>query len=200
MNGMKPTHRLLALTLLAAGMAGCAPATRVVLLPQEGRQGAVEVTARGTTTTLSTPYNAALVGSGAPVETQQMTAQQVDRRYRELLAAQPAPEQKFTLYFETGGSQLTPESTSRLADLLSRASERPGGEIIVTGHTDSVGPGPANDQLSLQRASAIRDELVQRGFDRTRVDAVGRGEREPLVPTPDNTAEPRNRRAEITIR
>ena len=198
MSGM--TQRLLGLALLAAGMAGCAPATRVVLLPQEGKQGAVEVKARDTTTTLSTPYSAALVGSGPSVGTEQMTAEQVDRRYRELLAAQPAPEQKFTLYFETGGSQLTAESVSRLADVLSRATARPGGEIIVTGHTDSVGPGPANDQLSLQRASAIRDELVQRGFDRTRVDAVGRGEREPLVPTPDNTAEPRNRRAEITIR
>ena len=74
------------------------------------------------------------------------------------------------------------------------------GEIIVTGHTDSVGTVESNDQLSLQRASALRDLLVQRGFDRARVDAVGRGERQPVVPTSDSTAEPRNRRAEITIR
>ena len=77
---------------------------------------------------------------------------------------------------------------------------RPGGEIVVTGHTDSVGPLEANDQLSLQRASAIRDMLVERGFNAARVDAVGRGDREPVVAAPDNTAEPRNRRAEITIR
>ena len=57
--------------------------------------------------------------------------------------------------------------------------------------------------LNVQERSvhrAIRDLLVARGFDASRVDAVGRGEREPIVVTPDNTPEPRNRRAEITIR
>ena len=48
--------------------------------------------------------------------------------------------------------------------------------------------------------TAARDMLVERGFNAARVDAVGRGEREPVVAAPDNTAEPRNRRAEITIR
>ena len=192
--------RLICLGLFSALLAGCAPATRVILLPQEGRQGAVEVQSGGSTTTLTAPYSAALVNPRQPVETEQLSADEVDRRYRELLAAQPAPQQSFTLYFETGGSQLTAESNAQLTDLLSRAMARPGGEIVVTGHTDSVGPLEANDQLSLQRASAIRDMLVERGFNATRVDAVGRGEREPVVAVPDNTAEPRNRRAEITIR
>ncbi|MBP7453798.1 MAG: OmpA family protein [Ottowia sp.] len=192
--------RLICLGLFSALLAGCAPATRVILLPQEGRQGAVEVQSGGSTTTLTAPYSAALVNPRQPVETEQLSAEEVDRRYRELLAAQPAPQQSFTLYFETGGSQLTAESNAQLTDLLSRAMARPGGEIVVTGHTDSVGPLEANDQLSLQRASAIRDMLVERGFNAARVDAVGRGEREPVVAAPDNTAEPRNRRAEITIR
>lgn len=189
-----------ALSLLLALLAGCAPATRVVLLPQEGRQSAVVVEAGGATTTLAQPYTEALVYPRQPLEVDQISPEKVQTRYRELLAAQPAPEEKFTLYFETGGAQLTPESMAQLADLISRARARPGGEIIVTGHTDSVGAGPANDQLSLQRASAIRDLLVARGFEASRVDAVGRGEREPIVVTPDNTPEPRNRRAEITIR
>lgn len=193
-------NRLLGLALLGTLLAGCAPATRVVLLPQEGRQGAVQVQTKNSTILLTTPYSAAMVYPSQPVETEQQDAQDVERRYRELLAAQPAPQESFTLYFETGGSQLTVESASQLADLLSRAMARPGGEIVVTGHTDSVGAGLANDQLSLARASAIRSILVSRGFDANRVDAVGRGEREPVVPTPDNTAEPRNRRAEITIR
>ena len=192
--------RLICLGLFSALLAGCAPATRVILLPQEGRQGAVEVQSGGSTTTLTAPYSAALVNPRQPVETEQLSAEEVDRRYRELLAAQPAPQQSFTLYFETGGSQLTAESNAQLTDLLSRAMARPGGEIVVTGHTDSDGPLEATDQLSLQRASAIRDMLVERGFNAARVDAVGRGEREPVVAAPDNTAEPRNRRAEITIR
>ncbi|MFD1711773.1 OmpA family protein [Ottowia sp. GY511] len=200
MNAAKPVTRLLGLMLLGTVVAGCAPATRVVLLPQEGRQGAVEVRSREASTVLTTPYSEAKVSAQQQLETDQLTPEQVNRRYQQLLAAQPAPEQQLTLYFETGGSHLTAESTNQLADVLARATARPGGEIIVTGHTDSVGTVESNDQLSLQRASAIRDLLVSRGFDRARVDAVGRGERQPVVPTPDNTPEPRNRRAEITIR
>ena len=192
--------RLLALAVLGAVLAGCAPATRVVLLPQDGKQGAVEVRTREASTVLSTPYSEAKVSQQQALETDQLTPEQVQRRYQQLLAAQPAPEQKLTLYFETGGSQLTAESMGQLSDVLSRATARPGGEIIVTGHTDSVGSLESNDQLSLQRASAIRDLLVERGFDRARVDAVGRGERELAVPTPDETDEAQNRRVVILVR
>ena len=81
--------RLICLGLFSALLAGCAPATRVILLPQEGRQGAVEVQSGGSTTTLTAPYSAALVNPRQPVETEQLSAEEVDRRYRELLAAQP---------------------------------------------------------------------------------------------------------------
>ena len=42
--------------------------------------------------------------------------------------------------------------------------------------------------------------LVERGFNADRIEAVGRGEREPLVPTDDDVVEPRNRRADIEVR
>ena len=45
-----------------------------------------------------------------------------------------------------------------------------------------------------------RISLVQRGFAPERIEAIGRGEREPVVPTEANVNEPRNRRAEIIIR
>jgi OmpA-OmpF porin, OOP family len=46
----------------------------------------------------------------------------------------------------------------------------------------------------------VRAVLIERGFKAELVEAVGRGEREPLVPTDDEVAEPRNRRAEILVR
>ena len=46
----------------------------------------------------------------------------------------------------------------------------------------------------------MRELLVQRGFAPERIEAIGRGEREPVVPTEANVNEPRNRRAEIIIR
>jgi outer membrane protein OmpA-like peptidoglycan-associated protein len=58
----------------------------------------------------------------------------------------------------------------------------------------------ANDALSLRRAQATRELLISRGFDARRVQAVGRGERQPAVATDDEVAEPRNRRTEIIVR
>ena len=198
--------RLPWLAAVAALIAGCAPATRVVLLPQDGAAaGAVMVTPRQPDTqqpsaVLDAPYEQAEVRPRTGVETAQSDARAVQQRYGTLLAVQPAAAARFTLFFLPGTSQLSPESSAELAEVLSQAMARPGGEIVVVGHTDRVGTLESNDALSLQRARAIRELLIGRGFDASRVDAVGRGEREPVVPTADEVAEPKNRRAEILVR
>ena len=196
------SRRLIALLAPALlSLAACAPATRVVLLPQEGLPtAAVTVQARQGQVVLAQPYAVAEVASSGSVDTAQTDAQQVEKRYGQLLSVQPAAEQRFTLLFMPGGAQLTPESSAVLADVLARATERPGGEVIIIGHTDRVGSVESNDTLSLQRAQAVRQLVIDRGFDPNRVEAVGRGEREPVVQTADEVEEPKNRRAEIVVR
>ena len=105
-----------------------------------------------------------------------------------------------SLQFQTGTSRLTPESMAQLPAILAQAKARVGGEMVVVGHTDRVGLPRANDVLSLQRARAVRDLLIAQGFQPELIEAVGRGEREPVVPTEPNVNEPRNRRAEIVVR
>jgi len=68
------------------------------------------------------------------------------------------------------------------------------------GHTDTGGTIDENDRLSQERAKAIKEALIAKGLQAKFVRAVGRGERELLVSTPDNFPEPRNRRVEIIIR
>ena len=196
------SRRLIALLAPALlSLAACAPATRVVLLPQEGLPtAAVTVQARQGQVVLAQPYAVAEVASSGSVDTAQTDAQQVEKRYGQLLSVQPAAEQRFTLLFMPGGAQLTPESSAALADVLARATERPGGEVIIIGHTDRVGSVESNDTLSLQRAQAVRQLVIDRGFDPNRVEAGGRGEREPVVQTADEVEEPKNRRAEIVVR
>ena len=104
------------------------------------------------------------------------------------------------LEFETGTSDLTAASQARLPDVIARAKARAGGEIVVTGHTDRQGSLEANDALSLQRAEAVRNLLIAQGFQAALIEAVGRGERDPVVPTDDEVVEPRNRRAELLVR
>jgi outer membrane protein OmpA-like peptidoglycan-associated protein len=58
----------------------------------------------------------------------------------------------------------------------------------------------ANDALSLKRAKVVSQLLVDKGAVAARVEAVGRGKRELLVPTADEVDEPQNRRVEIVVR
>ena len=73
-------------------------------------------------------------------------------------------------------------------------------EHHVVGHTDTTGPAAGNLALGFKRGSAIRDLLVEAGLDRSAVEVISAGERSLLVPTPDGTLEPRNRRVQITVR
>ena len=120
--------------------------------------------------------------------------------YAALTDALPPPVARFTLYFADTGTTLTPESQVELMKVFEEIGRRPGAEVQVTGHTDTVGSEADNDKLSLKRATDILAALVAQGLNPAISRAVGRGERELLVQTPDDTAEPRNRRVEIIVR
>ena len=193
--------RALAPLVLAALLSACAPQNRITLLPEaDGRMTAVEVKARGGVQVLDQPYAVAAVQRTGNVDRDQTTAAEVQKRHGALLALQPPGVQRFVLQFEPGTATLTPESQAKLPAILAQARALPGGELVVVGHTDRTGSPQANDMLSLQRAQAVRALLVEQGFQPELIEAVGRGEREPVVPTEANVDEPRNRRAEILIR
>lgn len=193
--------RALAPLVLAALLSACAPQNRITLLPEaDGRITAVEVQARGGVQVLDQPYAVAAVQRTGNVDRDQTTAAEVQKRHGALLALQPPGVQRFVLQFEPGTATLTPESQAKLPAILAQARALPGGELVVVGHTDRTGSPQANDMLSLQRAQAVRALLVEQGFQPELIEAVGRGEREPVVPTEANVDEPRNRRAEILIR
>ncbi|ARV20768.1 Outer membrane protein P5 [Curvibacter sp. AEP1-3] len=191
----------LALLVLVAGLQACAPISRVTLLPQaDGRATAVQVQSAAGVVDLTQPYQTAALQRDGRLEAQQSNAEEVSKRHGAVLALPLLPPVRFTLQFEPGTSTLTPDSQNQLPGILEQATARAGGEIQVVGHTDRTGSPQANDTLSLQRAQAVRNLLIQRGFEPALVEAIGRGEREPVVPTEANVNEPRNRRAEIIIR
>ncbi|HXT28481.1 MAG TPA: OmpA family protein, partial [Vicinamibacterales bacterium] len=73
-------------------------------------------------------------------------------------------------------------------------------EVVIIGHTDTMGEAKSNLALGLRRANAVRSILVQAGLPPATVDVTSHGEADLLVKTRDNTPEPRNRRVEITVR
>ena len=185
--------------ILLATLAACAPVGRIILLPEPGgKSGAVEVKTKAGTAVLSQPYQTASFNQNGDLTSGETNATTVAEQYKLLLSQQPPAVSRFTLCFAEG-SRLTNESEVQLEQILAEAAKRPGSEIFVTGHTDSVGTVEANDALSLQRARLIRDSLIKSGFKPELIVAIGRGERELLVPTVDETEEPRNRRAEVVV-
>ena len=193
---------LAALALLL--LVGCARPARTdlyVLMPgADGKTGAVSVESGGKQAVLDQPYAAVRVKEPGLVEPGSVTEQEAHQAFGAALAAQPGRPTSFVLYFLENRDELTPDSRQMLSSVVDEIARRPAPEIVVIGHTDRVGPVPYNDTLSLRRAERVRDELVKVGIAADRIRVEGRGEREPLVPTPDEVAEPRNRRVEISVR
>jgi OOP family OmpA-OmpF porin len=197
-------RRFIAIASACVLLAACStPATRVVLLPQaDGHPSAVVVSANGGQETLAKPYQratAARGAAGAPVVDQADPAK-IEAENRSLFDLLPPRPQRYTLYFNAGGTALTDASQGTLIEALAAAAARSGGEILVTGHTDTTGTEEQNDELSSRRAQQVRQMFADRGFPVGRIQAVGRGERDLAVPTADEVEEPLNRRVTIEVR
>lgn len=194
--------RILAPTLCLLLLAGCANKNLVVVIPDtaDGHIGAVVVEASGNKTVLDTAYAGATPGSGGAMKPVTADAKEVTEIFGTALTAQPTPPKVFTLYFTNDSDQLTADSKGAFEEVFLEAKRRKVAEVVVTGHTDTMGDGAYNDTLSLQRAKAVSKLFVAGGLTPDQVIAAGRGERELLVQTADNISEPRNRRVEITVR
>ena len=181
-------------------LAGCPRQALFVVLPNEGGgAGAITVDDGKTVMILDQPYAAAesRAGSSEPVEESRGNISVIFRR---AIAAQPILPHHFRLYFILGGDRLTPESAIAYRQVFEDIEQRPAYQVEVIGHTDTLGDLRYNQALSLSRAAAIRAALARDGVDRSAISVAGRGKLDLLVPTPDQVAEPRNRRVEITVR
>ena len=174
------------------------PSETVVVLPSaDGHTGSVVVQRGEARQVLNQPYAASRSGEAAVVR---LSADEVRQTFGATLQALPAAPTLFMLYFITGTDELTAESKADLERILSALKQRPVPDVLVIGHTDTVGGAEANDRLSAQRAVTVKGFLVEIGIPAGRIQTAGRGERELLVPTASNVDEPRNRRVEINVR
>lgn len=193
-------NKALASLLLASLLAAGCVSERVVLLPSaDGRPGAVVVRDAGGEVRLDRPYAATRRSLGGN-DAYQSSPEEVSERFGAALAARPPRPVSYVLYFEAGGNVLTAASQAALVDIRRKIAEQAASEVRIIGHTDRVGSVQGNDALSLKRAESLRDLLVESGVAADKLEAVGRGERDPLVPTADEVDEPKNRRVEIVVR
>ena len=193
-------NKSLASVLLASLLAAGCVSERVVLLPSaDDRPGAVVVRDAGGEVRLDRPYAATRRSLGGN-DAYQSSPEEVSERFGAALDARPPRPVSYLLYFEAGGNVLTAASQAALVDIRRSITELAAPEVRIIGHTDRVGSVEGNDALSLKRAESLREQLIAAGVAADKLEAVGRGERDPLVPTADEVDEPKNRRVEIVVR
>lgn len=195
---------LIVVGLVALGMyiIQSQPTSSVVLLPDaDGKTGSVIVQTEGRQHSVSTAYGRASVNKLGAIHHANEDPDKVTQQYAATLAARPMAPMSFTVFFEFGSAvDIAPVFQPTLDKLRAAISSYPAAEITVIGHTDRVGSLESNDVLSLQRAETVRKLIEQAGMQAAVLEVAGRGEREPLVPTADEVAEPQNRRVEISLR
>jgi OOP family OmpA-OmpF porin len=104
------------------------------------------------------------------------------------------------LGFFQNTSWLSPKARETLAQLAAVLKADPNLQVVLIGHTDSLGSAQFNRLLSLNRARRAQHVLVEAGISRDRIEIHGVGSSQPLDTSPTAQARASNRRVEITLR
>jgi OmpA-OmpF porin, OOP family len=100
--------------------------------------------------------------------------------------------------FETGKSDIKPESQPIIDQLSEMLKQNPTLKISIEGHTDNIGGDKTNLPLSESRAKSVMNALISKGIEVSRLKSKGWGQSKPIA---DNTTEEgraKNRRVEIS--
>lgn len=101
--------------------------------------------------------------------------------------------------FESGKATLKKESNSILDAVAKAMIENPSYKLFVGGHTDNSGNSDKNLQLSKDRAAAVKDYLVKKGVDGSRMQSEGYGDTQPVADNATKEGKAKNRRVEFKV-
>jgi len=109
-------------------------------------------------------------------------------------------EIKQAVFFATGRALIQKRSFRMLDQVAWVIQQHPEIEkIIIEGHSDNVGDPDVNRRLSLARANSVKDYLVKKGVEASRLDTKGYGPDRPLLPNKTAKGRAANRRVAFTI-
>lgn len=184
-------------------LSACAGNNRFVLLEEEdGKVGSIVIENEAGSQTIDTANQVTLVdaATSAPGTPEPISEQEIEETWGVAIQANPLRPTTFILYFILGSDRLTSESEAQLRAVLDAIKEYPAPEVVVVGHTDRLDTAQRNARLALRRAERVRDLLIAEGLAPALIEVDSHGENNPLIPTADEIAEPRNRRVEVTVR
>ena len=169
----------------AARMAAAADAERAAIAKQQAEQA-----------------RSAAEAEAAKAAEAKAEADQLMKELSELKAQQTERGIVLTIgdvLFATGKANLSPDankSVVKLAEFLRKYQKR---DVLIEGHTDSVGKDDYNLTLSQNRADSVKGKLVGGGIEAGRITTVGYGKKFPLASNDTKAGKAQNRRVEVII-
>ena len=103
------------------------------------------------------------------------------------------------ILFATDSAALTGALQNDLYTVARSLNEYPNTTVNVIGHTDNTGTAAYNQDLSQRRAQAVSSVLINAGVSAGRINAIGRGEDQPVADNLTSAGRQQNRRVEIII-
>jgi outer membrane protein OmpA-like peptidoglycan-associated protein len=207
----KSTQRgvIAAVAMAAMVMGGCAQLSqtqRGALIGAAGGAAAGAAVGKATGSTARGAIIGAAVGGTAGA----LIGRQMDRQADELADAIPGATvqrvgEGIVVTFDSGilfgfdSAELQPAARENLRNLALSLERHEGTQVLLIGHTDSVGSESYNQQLSERRAHAARSYLIAQGLSPLRIEAVGRGLTEPIASNDTEAGRQENRRVEVAI-
>ena len=101
--------------------------------------------------------------------------------------------------FATGKADLSPDAYKSVAKLADFLKKYPNRNVLIEGHTDSVGKDDYNLALSQKRADSVKAQLVGDGIEAGRITTVGYGKKYPVASNDTKAGKAQNRRVDVII-
>lgn len=146
--------------------------------------------------------NAREAEARALAESQSARAADLEKQLAELNAKKTDRGMVITLgdvLFDFNRAELRSGAQQNLFKLVTFLRENSDREVLVEGHTDSVGAESYNLDLSRRRAESVRGFLTTNGIDAARTAAMGFGESRPASSNESEAGRQQNRRVEVVI-
>lgn len=121
------------------------------------------------------------------------------REYLDSASRDPNREFPLTIEFARDSATVTGSSVPDVDALATILQENAGVTIAIEGHTSSEGDETANQQLSQERADAVRQMLVDKGIDGSRITATGMGSAKPVADNSTEEGREKNRRISVRV-
>ncbi len=212
MTTFKLPKTLIILGIVSIGLFGSYGCKNVSKTAKGGAIGAGAGAAAGAIIgkTYGNTTTGAIIGAAVGGTVGAIIGRQMDNQARELEQSLKDAEierigEGIAIKFDSGilfgfdSDALQANGRTNLTNLATSLKQYPDTEILIVGHTDSVGSDSYNMGLSERRARSAMNQLTAQGIAASRIKTIGRGESEPIADNNTDAGRTQNRRVEIAI-